>query len=269
MKLTTTGDPELNRVHALLYGNSGIGKTTSVKTLPEKGTLFATAEHDVLPLRKLNFPVIRFDCWNDIREVYKAIAAPTQTTDKALGQLAGQAKILVIDSLAQVSMQCMKHILYTERPAVVGERTENKRQSPKGIYEDVMTQEDWGLYGTLMLNLINAFNQLPIHTICLCPSAKPTAGQQRNCTYIPDRIPAISGRSAEGCMQLFGLIMHMQPGKTEDGLDTRAWRTYNDGASEAKDSSGELDLFEPANWKYIFKKLLGAEDYAELYGETQ
>lgn len=268
MKLTTTQDAELNRIHALLYGNSGIGKTTSIKTLPEATTLVVTGERDCLPLRKRSFPVARFDTWDDLKTICNAIYSQ-QSENAALTKLVQRAKILVIDSLAQVSILCIQQILNVDRPVIVAERTKKERDTPKGVYAEVLTQEDWGLFGTRILNFINAVCQLPIHTICLCPSVKPTSGQEKQCLYAPERVPAISGRAAESCMQHFGLILHMQPGKTEGGEDTRVWRTYNDGASEAKDSAGILNPYEPADWSYVFKKLLSPEDYTEVYGETK
>ncbi|KKK51151.1 hypothetical protein LCGC14_3117820, partial [marine sediment metagenome] len=39
MKLRSTSDEELTKITALVIGTSGIGKTTSLGTLPEKGTV--------------------------------------------------------------------------------------------------------------------------------------------------------------------------------------------------------------------------------------
>ena len=53
------------------------------------------------------------------------------------------------------------------------------------------------------------------------------------------------------------LVLHMESVNQGDGQNARVWRTYNDGRVIAKDASGALDHFEPADWAVVFTKILG------------
>ena len=44
MRLLTTEDKALHHIRALVHGDSGIGKTTSLRTLPAENTLFCVGE---------------------------------------------------------------------------------------------------------------------------------------------------------------------------------------------------------------------------------
>ena len=52
----------------------------------------------------------------------------------------------------------------------------------------------------------------------------------------------------------------MSASKGEDGNPIRVWQTFNDGKIMAKDASGVLDSYEPADWTALFKKILGTKE---------
>ena len=112
--------------------------------------------------------------------------------------------------------------------------------------------EDWGLYKTRILNMINHFCHLPLHIIVTCRAKWSEDKQGRSVL----RTPNLSGKSAYECAAYFDEVLHMEANEGEDGKPGRVWRTFNDGRVIAKDASGILDPLEETNWTKLFTKIL-------------
>lgn len=253
MKLLSTKDRELNYIRALVYGDSGVGKTTSLRTLPEKTTIIATAERGSLPLRNHDYAVLQFDSWADVRTLLEYFLHPDKIEDDATKAALDGKKTLAIDSLSELSDLCVRHIVQVDRRRLIRDRTDQKKDTPQGVYEEQMTMEDWGLYRTRMLNLISAFCHLPIHVVMTC-LASWSKNKQGGDVY---RTPNLSGKAALECPAYFDLVLHMEAVPQDTGESVRLWRTETDGEITAKDASGSLEQFEPADWTKLFQKVLG------------
>lgn len=257
MKLIRSNDAGLSYIRALVHGDSGIGKTTSLGTLPEEGTIIAVGERGLIPLRTRNYTVWPFESWNDIRDLYAQFATPDAIKDKETKAAVKACRVLAIDSLSEVSDLCMKHIITEDRPDLIAERTAGKRVTPKGVYADLMQLEDWNLYYTRIMSLLSSLCHLPCHVICTILSrwTKDSQGGDRQC------LPGLAGqRAPPECPKLFDLVLHMQAATTEDGKPTRQWCTFHNGIVYAKDSSGRLDPYEPADWWAVCTKILDEGD---------
>ncbi len=254
MKLTTSKDQALNTIKALVHGDSGIGKTTSIGTLPEKRTVVACRERDVIPLRRKDFSVLAIEAWDDVKTLYNLFAHPEKEELKSLLPGVQGKNILVIDSLSKLSELCIQHIVTVDRRVLIKERSGGKRSTPEKVYEEQMQMEDWGLYRTRMNNLLSAFCGLPIHVVMTALSTWST-DKEGGATY---RTPNMSGKLAQECAAHFTLVLHMESQGTGEN-ETRVWRTFNDGRILAKDGSATLDPFEPADWTKLFKKILAEE----------
>lgn len=254
MKLTSSRDKALNTISALVYGDSGIGKTTSLHTLPIDRTLIICGERSMLPLREKDYNVMLLQEWGDLRELIVACRDPDGITDKEHKAIVKRSTVLVIDSLSEVSDLCMRHIVQVDRKQLIRDRTKDRTDKPKDIYEEQMAIEDWQLYRTRMLGLISAYTHLPINLVVTCLSAwtKDKTGGERH------RTPNLSGKAARECGAYFDEVLHMESRKDDDGKDCRMWRTYNDGETIAKDSSGVLAPFEESDWTKLFTKILGS-----------
>lgn len=261
MRRTTVDDASLQKLRLLVYGPSKIGKTTSLLTLISDATMedkviLAIGERGVIPLRGSGFQtVVKLDQWPDVQELYGAFAAPDSLEDKELAEAVKRCRVLVIDSLSEVADMCVKHILDIDRKDLIGRRTEGKRNTPKDVYEEQMTLEDWGLFGTRMLNMISAFCHLPIHFIGTCSEgwSKDKHGGDTV------RAPGFSGRTARDCGQFFDQVLYM----TDQGTGNkpnRVWQTYHSGRILAGDASGKLDSFEPPDWTALFSKILNDKE---------
>lgn len=252
MKMMSTSDQALTRIKALVHGDSGIGKTTSIKTLPKDRTVIACRERGMIPLRKFDYSVLTIEKWGDVRSLLGLFVDPG-ADDEAASVVKGK-DILVIDSLSGVSELCIQHIIQVDRKALVSERTNKARDTPESVYADQMTMEDWGLYRTRMKNMLAAFTGLPIHVVMTALSSWATDKNQSS-VY---RTPALNGKLAYECPAYFDLVLHMEStGSGED--ESRVWRTFNDGETIAKDASGVLDQYEDSDWSKLFAKILKGE----------
>lgn len=254
MKLTTTKDQSLNTIKALVHGDSGIGKTTSILTLPVERTVIACRERDVIPLRHKEYSVLAIEEWSDVKTLYQLFANPGAEELKTLLPAVQGKTILVIDSLSKLSELCIRHIVTVDRRILIEARTGGKRDTPENVYEEQMQIEDWGLYRTRMNNLLSAFCGLPIHVVMTALSAWST-DKDGGATL---RTPNMSGKLAQECAQHFTLVLHMESQGTGEA-ETRVWRTFNDGRILAKDASGVLDKYEETNWSKLFAKILTGE----------
>lgn len=253
MKLTSTKAEELQLIRALVYGDSGIGKTTSLRTLRHLKLLIALGERGAVPLRLQTFDVLRFVSWNDLRTICKHFLAPDKIEDKEIQKAVQATKVLAIDSLSEVSEVCAREIIEVDRRRLVTERTRGERETPFGIYADQLSLEDYGLYRTRMTKLVIALSHLPVHVICTAHAGwtKDKGGGDRQCW------PDFPGKFARECPRYFGEALHMEAAKDDGGRDIRLWRTFNDGETFAKDESGALDPFEETDWTKLFNKILG------------
>lgn len=256
MKLTTTKDPTLRYTKILVYGDSGVGKTTSLKTLPQQGTLIAVGERGLAPLADCEpeYQVRTLESWSDVRELCLDFLnrEAIEDNDRRAGVQA--CKMLVIDSLCEVSELCMREILQVDRRRLIDERTKGKRDTPENVYEDQMQLEDWGLYGTRMFRLLSTLSHLPVHMICTC-RVRCSYDKQGN---EKQRMPNLGGRQLpKDCPAYFGEVFHMEAATDDNDNPTRVWRTSYNNTSFAKDETGKLDPFEETNWTKLLTKILG------------
>jgi len=251
MKLTNTKDRGLTTIKALVHGNSGIGKTTSLTTLPPERTVIAMMERGAVPLRNHAFDVVVIEEWADARNLYLALRDPEACEAKDLAEKLKGKDILALDSLSELSVLCQRQIVTVDRKNLISERTGKKRDTPESVYEDQMTMEDWGLYRTRMNNMLSAICHLPMHVVVTSLSAW-SKDKQGGDVY---RTVNLAGKAAQECPAFFDLVLYMESqGAGED--EHRVWRTFNDGEVMAKDASGVLARFEETDWSKLFAKIL-------------
>ena len=103
--------------------------------------------------------------------------------------------------------------------------------------------------------MLSGYCQLPYHVIFTSLAAW-TEDKGTGATY---RTPALAGKLAHECPAYFDLVLHMEAHTTpgDSGKSSRVWRTFPDERILAKDASGSLEGFEPADWMGVFSKIIG------------
>ncbi len=229
-------DAEYRQIRALCYGKSGVGKTTSLATLPQDKTVVIGVERGLLPLRHTDLAAWGVDSYADLRDAYHAAT-----------ELDEKTSVVVVDSLSEIGELCKSHIVKERRP----QKLKQLDRKLTGVYEETLETQDWGLYDRLIQQLLSAWVQLPKHVVF-------TAGEvwtEDKATSILVRTPALNGRQAQHCAVFFDLVLYMRSEDTETET-ARVWQTYSDLTTIAKDASGSLDKVEEADWTAVFKKIL-------------
>lgn len=246
LKLTKSSAREVTYIRALVHGDSGIGKTTSLRTLPEKRTLIATGERGLIPLREKDIPAARIEDWEDVRGIVEEfLYGPVEIDGERITCLA-------FDSLTEVSDICKRQIVTKDRRSLISERSKGKTDKPSNVYEDLMQMEDYNLYSVRMRNFLSSVVHLPVHVIFTSLSDWREDKQ----TGTQHRVPALSGKLSLEIPAFFDLVFHMETATNEEGESTRVFRTNNDGRVIAKDASGVLAPLEEPDWSKIFGKIL-------------
>jgi hypothetical protein len=258
VKLVTTKDKSVTRIRAHVYGDSGVGKTTSLGTLPQNCTVIAAAERSLLPLRQCSYPVVNLESWSDVEELARKMQDPRALVEELktahlVSDAFTEIKVLAIDSLTELSELCKAQIVDTDRGQLMADRAtlSGKKDKPLGIYDDLMAMEDWGLYQVRIKQMLSALCHLNCHII-MTGLAQWTENKR---TGEVMKTPALSGKLALQCPAYFDLVLHMEA--SESG---RFWRTANNGQVIAKDSSGVLDAMELADWSAVFKKIMNGKE---------
>jgi len=133
--LPITTPKQLNKhINILVYGESGAGKTTLVQTASDVKEmlpiLFVDTDDGTLSVQDQNMHVVKPTSWTQILSIHKALQKGTEYNT------------VIIDSFSNLQDICMDEV--------------------KGPRE-VPFQQDWGRMTTKMVNLIRAFQKLPIN----------------------------------------------------------------------------------------------------------
>lgn len=243
LKTTYTNEQDLNFIKGLVHGASGVGKTTSLGTLPESTTIIAISERGALPLRSKKYKAVRIEEWEDIRNLIRALHNGHE-------ELAG-FKTLAIDSLSNISEMCKKKIL-SDRRVVTSERTRGQRDTPEKIYDDQMTQEDWGIYKNRMSGLLTTICALPMNVV-ITSLSHWAKDQNTGESWLT---PNLSGKLSLECPAFFDLVVYMESITDPDGENMRRFRFFEDQNVIAKDASGvNLPNYMEPDWSQVFKTI--------------
>lgn len=232
-------------LRALLYSASGMGKTTSILTLPLKRVLVIMAEPKRLPLIGQDVDLWEVETYEDVRTAFGK-ARKGLESDEGLIVDGKKKDIIFADSLTQINEQCKKQIVAKDRPALLARR---KKKDLGGIYDEQMTIDDWGLLSTRIDSLVSAFCHLPCHLIV-------TALEQwveNKVTGEVSLLPALNGKLANTISRHFDFSFHLEIEKV-DGVDRRFFRTSHSAQVAAK-GSPHLDDMEDPNWKKLMTKV--------------
>lgn len=271
IRVTNSMEKALRFIRALLYGESGIGKTTSLRELPEAATLIVVTERGLMPLRHWKFRVAMVDSWEDIRNLHRAFTTAEVEADGSMTITIDDVtisgiRVIAFDSLTELARLCVRHMMEIDRPALVKARTADKKGKEKKenvdkLYEEQMQPEDWSVLGDRLGGYLAATVKLPCHIVFTSLAKWHTSKVPENTLCVPD----IKGGTARSCPQYFDQVLHME----SDPDGNRIWRTFNDNMHVCKDSSAMLDKIEPASWNNLFTKILKPVTATKTKTETE
>jgi hypothetical protein len=224
MPITIISTATISQSHGVkvcVYGRSGTGKTRLCATAP--APVILSAENGLLSLRQYNLPAIQINNYFDLQEAYNWAMQSHE---------ARQFHTICLDSVSEIA----ETILGEEKKGV---------KDPRKAYGATQDQ---------VLALLRNFRDMPYKHVYfvakqwkvkdegsgLLFNSAAMPGQQ-----LPQHIPYFFD-------ELFQLVI----GKDNQGQSFRALRTQPDPQNDAKDRSGVLNEWEPADLSYIFNKIM-------------
>lgn len=221
VNLRNTNDVSISGVKLLVYGAAGAGKTYLIKTLPDP--IILSAEAGLLSIRGSNLPYIGIKTMADLREAYGWLASSEEA--KAFQSVA-------LDSISEIA----EVVLGTEKA-----QSKDPRQA-YGAMQDIMTA------------LIRDFRDLPGRHVYFSAKVDKQQNELGQLLYSPSMPGQKLGQMLP---YFFDEVLALRLGANENGETQRALQCVSDGIWTAKDRSGKLDMWEPADLSKIIEKIGG------------
>lgn len=230
MALKTIQLENSSRFIALVIGQSGIGKTSLLRSLPENEPVFVvSAEAGLLCVRDLveskRVQGVEVGSFADLAEVYSFLVSPA----------AAGFKWIFIDSLTEIAARCVE--------AMKAKYPDRKDSFPM-----------WGEYGEKMTALIKAYRDLTAFNVvftCLDSCEKDDLNRR----FVG---PSISGGALkERLSSFFDEVFFMVSLPDSEGKERRSFITQPWERFPAKDRSGKLAVVEAPHLGQIKAKILG------------
>lgn len=220
MNVTNTKDLHSHQVKVMVYGQSGIGKTTLLGTLPESETLIISAESGLLCLQDKSIDVVEAKNYEAVRAVFASL---TKNEDS------GKYKFICIDSLTEISDLLVKNL-----------KAREEYKNPSNALKL------WGEFSETIIGLIKAFRDLPRHVVFTALSDDVNDGG------IITKKPMISGNKAQQLMpSFFDEVFYISVNEDKQ----RVINTQPSHQFVAKDRSGKLDAAEQPDLMNIIRKI--------------
>ena len=229
MKFDTTKNYGVNALKMAIYGRSGVGKTTLASTTGDLGkTLVLSAESGLLPLRKFSIPYKAIESLEDLFEVGKFLKTGKHDFEW-----------VILDSISEIAEVCL---------ALKKDTVKSKSGKPD-------TLRAYGETSELMTRLMKSFRDLPMNVVFIAQQDRNTDEEGR--MYFGPSMPG--KKLSQAIPYLMDEVFAMKVSKDEQGNVTRFLQTSPDGSYDAKDRSGSLDMYEPANLLAIKQKISGGK----------
>jgi phage nucleotide-binding protein len=226
MSITITNtDSECNFVKLLVYGDSGVGKTTLIKTAPKP--IIISTESGLLPLSGLNIPVLKISSYDDLVEAFQYVTNP---------EYAASFETICLDSITDLAEAIL--IAY------------------KKNYKD--PRQAYGTLNDDIAEIVRAFRDIETHHVYF--SAKQNRVEDSN-TGVARYGAMMPGRTLNQAIPyFFDEVFCLQIGEDEEKVKYRYLQTQPSSTHTAKDRSGKLNDPEFPDLTMIFNKIIGVKD---------
>lgn len=216
MEIMKTSEIEPTKINALIFGDSGTGKTTLASTL-SASTVIVSLESGLLSLRDFDIDYVEIKTLNDLRDSLKELSE-------------SEYENIYIDSLSSIS-----ELFFAN----------SKKEYP----DDRQTMK---LYG----HLLESMTQFIKYTRDIDKNIFFTALQKTTQDEIGRRfhVPDLQGSISTKCAAYFDFVFNYQV-VTSDNELKRFLVTNKTDNTIAKDRSGKLDAYEKPDLTRIIEKV--------------
>lgn len=219
INLKSTGNLTANGVKLLVYGQAGAGKTSLIPTLPNPIVL--SAEGGLLSIQDAELPYIEIATMAELQEAYKWLS---ESADAA------QFESVAIDSISEIAEVVLNY-----------EKKVNK--DPRAAYGAMQEQ---------MADIIRVFRDLPAKHVYMSAKLEKTQDEMGRVLYAPSMPGNKTGQSLP---YFFDEVLALRVERDAEGGSQRALMCDSDGLWLAKDRSGKLDAWEPADLSAVITKI--------------
>jgi phage nucleotide-binding protein len=210
-----------NGVKVLVYGMSGVGKTSLIATLPNPIVL--SAEGGLLPLQSMDIPYIEIKSMRDLLDAHQWL---TQSEE------AKEFSSVAIDSISEI--------------AEVVLNAEKKEQKD--------ARQAYGLMNEQLTDIIREFRDLPNKHVYMTAKLEKAEDELGNMLYYPS---CPSKKTSQGLPYFFDEVLALRVERDKEGKSYRVLMCDSDGRWSAKDRSGKLAQWEAPDLSAIIAKISG------------
>ena len=221
IQLMTTKGYASDSVKILVHGQSGVGKTTLIGTLPNPVVI--SAEGGLLALADLEIPYLNVTNMTELNEAYEWLLNSKE---------ADQFQSVAIDSISEIA----EVVLNTEKKL-----TKDPRQAYGALQEQ-------------MTDLIRAFRDLPKKHVYMSAKTEKATDENGRILYSPS-MPG--NKLGQMLPYFFDEVLALRVERDSDGVTHRGLMCDSDGLWTAKDRSGKLSPWEDAELGAIIRKITG------------
>jgi len=224
IQFTTTDQASAKSgVKVLVYGDSGMGKTTLCATAP--APIIVSAESGLLSLRKFRIPVIEVKTIDQLTEAYNWALQSAE---------ARQFATFCIDSISEIG-------------EVVLANAKKQVKDPRQAYGELIEK---------MTMTIRAFRDLPGKHVYMAAKMEPMKDELSGVVKYGPGMPG--SKLGPQLPYYFDEVFRLGVNKTVQGETYRFLQTQPDLQYTAKDRSGSLAAIESPDLNHVFAKILGA-----------
>lgn len=221
MQIFSTNNVHSNGVKILCYGQSGAGKTTLIRTLPNP--IILSAESGLLSLAGSNLPYIPIKSVKDVYEAYDFLTKDPQ------GQ---QFQSIALDSISEIA-----EVILADEKA----RHKDARQAYGALQEQLSA-------------IIRNFRDIPNRHVYFSAKLERSQDELGRILYYPS---APGNKLSQALPFFFDLVLALRVEKDTEGRPLRMLMCDSDGIYQAKNRGGLLDTWEPCDLGAIINKING------------